>query len=86
MIYIFFQLLLIFFLVGGTNYILDRKERMKLRRKLKVKMKKMNKIKANEDVIEKKTDIVQFGEVVHQPPHLKQRPRGCVPEKVYSLR
>lgn len=66
---------------SGTNYILDRKERMKLRRKLKVEMKKMNKIKTEEDAIEKKKDIVQFGEVVHEPPHIKRRPRGCLPEK-----
>ncbi|CAH1389844.1 unnamed protein product [Nezara viridula] len=64
-----------------TDYILDRKDRMKLRRKLKVKMKKVNKIKVKEDAIEKKKDIVQFGEVVHQPPQLKRRPKGCLPEK-----
>ncbi|XP_066909008.1 coiled-coil domain-containing protein 137 [Halyomorpha halys] len=64
-----------------TNYILDRKERMKLRRKLKLKMKKANKLKVSEDAIEKKKDIVEFGEVAHHPPQLTRRPRGCVPEK-----
>lgn len=49
-------------------------QRLKEKKEFKNALKK---VKYKEEEFEKKKDYVKFGEVVHQPPQISRRPRGC---------